>query len=214
MSDKPVLIGVSGQIGAGKSTLVRELGSELGVRPLLERDRSNPYLERFYHDPERWAFHSFLFFFEQSLSDQLDARAHGPGVLQERLPQEHLEVFGRAFRANGFLSGDDMALLERVWALTSRLLRPPDLLIHLEVDPQEALVRVQDRASVGDDHLTRQYLKKLGRRYDRFVDEWRSSPVIRIDTQAVDVRSSDEIERIARDVVAILPSAKVRSVGR
>lgn len=214
MSNESVLIGVSGQIASGKSTLVRRLGLELGLTTLLERDIANPYLESFYGDPESWAFRSFLLFFEQSLADQLAARDGAAGVIQERLPQEHLEVFGREFRAHGFLSDDDMALFERLWMLTSRLLRPPDLLIHLDVDSDEAFARLRKRAHPGDDHITLQYLNELGRRYDQFVGSWDACPVMRVNTQVLDVRSAHDVERVASDVIELLPAAKSLSLAR
>lgn len=214
MSDEPVLIGVSGQIASGKSTLVAGLASELSITPLLERDTANPYLEPFYREPERWAFRNFLFFFEQSVADQLAARDRGRDALQERLPQEHLEVFGREFRARGFLSDDDMALLDRLWIVTSRLLRPPDLLIQLEVEPDNALARLRERAHPGDDRITRRYLNELGHRYDYFVDTWQASPVIRANSQEIDVRNADDVRRIARDVLKFLPAAKSLSIAR
>lgn len=214
MSAEPILIGVSGQIASGKSTLVGGLAFKLGLTPVLERDTANPYLERFYRDPERWALHNFLFFFEQSLTDQLAAAERGAGIVHERLPQEHLEVFGREFYAHGFLSDDDIALLERLWMLTGRLLRPPDLLIHLEVTPDRALARLRERRHAGDDQITRRYLDELGRRYDRFADSWRASPVLRIDTQGLDVRSAPAVDRIARDVLDLLPAAESLSGAR
>lgn len=175
---------------------------------MLERGTANPYLESFYRDPARWAFRSFMFFFEQSLTDQLSASERGASVLQERLPQEHLEVFGREFHARGFLTEEDMALLERLWMLTKRLLRAPDLLIHLEVEPERALARLRERRHPGDDRITRQYLEELSLHYDRFIDGWQACPVMRVNTQDLDVRTTTDLEHLARDIRKLLPATK------
>ena len=55
-------VAVAGNIGAGKSTLVNRLSERLGWRPYYEPVTENPYLEDFYDDMGKWAFHSQMFF--------------------------------------------------------------------------------------------------------------------------------------------------------
>ena len=50
------VVWVEGGIGAGKTTLAKILAQALGFRALYEPVNSNPYLDRFYDDPKRWAF--------------------------------------------------------------------------------------------------------------------------------------------------------------
>src|SRR4051812_16387272 len=106
------LILVSGLIGAGKTTLVNGLAPQLGLAPVPEAFEDNPYFERFYASPEDWAFHSFVFFYEQSVSNQASAPSRG-GIVQERPPREHVVVFGQEFRNRGYFGTDDWALLRR-----------------------------------------------------------------------------------------------------
>ena len=53
---------LAGNIGAGKSTLVRRMCDRLGWKPYFEPVAENPYLEDFYKDMARWAFASQVFF--------------------------------------------------------------------------------------------------------------------------------------------------------
>lgn len=198
------LVGVSGQIAAGKSTLTRGLSAHLGFAPVFEEVDRNPYLSRYYRDPAAWALRNFLFFFEQSLTDQLRARQTSSGVVQERLPQEHLEVFGREFHARGFLAEEDMALLERLAATTLSVASPPALLVHLQIRPEAALDRVRERAREADDRVSLDYLKALAARYDAFIAEWTVCPIVQIDTSEVDLRSQEELSALATAVMARL----------
>jgi deoxyadenosine/deoxycytidine kinase len=207
MSADTPLVGISGQICSGKSTLVKGLAAELDFQALPERPDVNPYLERYYKDPAAWAFQNFLFFLEQSVADQVGALGQPRGAVQERLPEEHLDVFGREFHAQGFLSDEDLALIVRLKeAMTSRL-SPPDLLVHLDVDPGTALVRLSGRARDAEVGVSLDYLQALGVRYERFVEQWTLSPVLRIDTQQLDVRQNTDVRRIADLVMEQLSSA-------
>lgn len=201
------LVCISGQIGAGKSTLVPALARELGFAALLEREAENPYLTRFYQDPGSWAFKSFLFFFEQSLSDYLPAQRHPHGAVQERPPYEHLEVFGREFHSRGFLSDDDLALFERLLATTTGDVRP-DLLVFLEVDARTALSRLGRRAREAEKGVSLDYLRALERRYMAWVNAWDLSPVLRVDTTRVDMRTPAAIYSVGRQVEKALATAR------
>ena len=55
-------IAVAGNIGVGKSTLVRMLSETLGMTPFFEPVTDNPYLADFYEDMQSWAFHSQVYF--------------------------------------------------------------------------------------------------------------------------------------------------------
>ena len=52
---------VEGPIGVGKTTLARLLADEFTARTVLERVDENPFLSRFYEDPEKYAFPAQLF---------------------------------------------------------------------------------------------------------------------------------------------------------
>ena len=52
---EPKLVIVEGNISAGKSCLARDLGQLMGYRVFLEPTNTNPYLEKFYADPIKYA---------------------------------------------------------------------------------------------------------------------------------------------------------------
>lgn len=201
------MVGISGQIAAGKSTLTRGLAAHLGFRPVLENADNNPYLARYYREPTTFAFHNFMFFFEQSLTGQVRGRAGARGIVQERSLHEHLDVFAREFHARGFLSDDDIALFERLVGTALELVDPPALLVHLDVSPETAFQRLRKRGRVTEADLTLNYLEALRVRYDSFVAGWNASPLIRIETSEIDVRSAQGIAKVADMVLRWLPTS-------
>ena len=55
-------ITIEGNIGAGKTTLAHLLAKHYNARIILEAFADNPFLEKFYADPEKFAFPLELFF--------------------------------------------------------------------------------------------------------------------------------------------------------
>src|SRR5215813_4822181 len=65
-------IAVEGPIGVGKTALARRLATEFGSRLLLEQVEENPFLRRFYDDPEKYAFQTQLFFLLERYRQQCE----------------------------------------------------------------------------------------------------------------------------------------------
>lgn len=191
-------IAVSGLIGAGKSTLVRGLSWELGFAPLEERFKENPYLAGFYRQPSLWAFKSFIFFFQRTLEDYIRAQADGPGSVQERILEEHLLVFGEEFRARGYLEDKDLRVLRDLTRTSLKMVKGPDLLIYLDIDPTEALARVRHRAHQVEGEIPLDYLESLHSRYEQMLAKW-NGDLLRLDAREWDFRDATEVTKLIRE---------------
>ena len=55
-------VAVAGNMGVGKTSMVSFLCSQYGFDPVYEPFMENPYLDDFYRDMRKWAFHSQLYF--------------------------------------------------------------------------------------------------------------------------------------------------------
>src|SRR5260370_34516423 len=55
-------IAVEGPIGVAKTSLAQALSRELKARLILEDADNNPFLARFYQDPDKYAFPAQLYF--------------------------------------------------------------------------------------------------------------------------------------------------------
>jgi deoxyadenosine/deoxycytidine kinase len=201
-------VAVSGLMGAGKSTLVKALARELQGISLEERDAHNPYLAGFYEDPPAWAFKSYVFFLEQTLEDYRRARSDLRGGVQERVLEEHLVVFGHEFHRRGYLADVDLDLLTEVTSTAAALVPPPDLLIHLEIDPAEALRRLRQRALAAEEDVQLDYLESLNARYPSLLADWKSDVLV-IDAAAHDFRVDDEVAELAATIGKRLLASRV-----
>ena len=64
-------IGISGNIGSGKTTLTEMLARHYGWEPHYEAVRQNPYMDDYYRDIERLSFAMEVFFLKERFKDML-----------------------------------------------------------------------------------------------------------------------------------------------
>ena len=88
---------VAGNIGAGKSTLVRLLCEQMDCRAFYEPEAENPYLPDFYRDMLAWGFHSQIFFLANRLKIHREVLNCADSVIQDRSIYEDAEMGSRVF---------------------------------------------------------------------------------------------------------------------
>lgn len=198
---QPPYVVVSGNIATGKTTASAWLAEELGVVASIERPDRNPFLERFYRDRPRWAFTSQMWFLTDSAARNAAIRDSGGGGAQDRFLPETQEVFSIELHAEGSLSDEEFAVLQTAYEQLRRNLAWPDLVVLLEAKPSELRTRVAARARWGeDDEVDEDYLARLRDRYEALFAGWSRTALLRIDTEAVDLRREPERRRVAAEV--------------
>ena len=103
---------IAGNIGAGKSTLVKKLTESINWEPYYEPVSENPYLKDFYKDMHKWAFHSQLFFLSDRMSMHKELQEFRGNVVQDRSIYEDAEIFARNLYINGFMNERDLGVFD------------------------------------------------------------------------------------------------------
>jgi deoxyadenosine/deoxycytidine kinase len=171
--------------------------------PLEERFEENPYLGRFYDDPPAWAFRNYVFFLQRTATDYVRAREAVGGGVQERTLEEHLEVFGREFHARGYLNDEDLEMAVDITTTMAKALKPPDVLVHIELEPTLALSRVEARENSVEHGISLEYLRDLGSRYEAYLSTW-TQPLVRLDGSQLDFRETDDRRSVVERVHDLL----------
>ena len=116
MTGQHLFVAVSGNIGAGKSSLARLLGEHFHWKPYYESVDNNPYLADFYADMPRWSFHLQVYFISNSFKGHKEIVESNKSVIQDRTIYEDAEIFARNLYAIGRMTERDFEKgIERVY---------------------------------------------------------------------------------------------------
>lgn len=199
---------LAGNIGAGKSTLVRMMCERLGWEPYYEPVTENPFLEDFYKDMRRWAFHSQVFFLTYR------ARAHRAlmdvprPVVQDRSFYEDAEVFARALHRQGSMSDRDWDTYRALYTTLTTLLTPPDLVVYLRASVATLQRRIAQRGRGFEASITDAYLEGLNVLYEEWIAAFTLSPVLVVPSDRLD------FVKDSKDLAAIIATIQERLRGR
>lgn len=190
---------IEGVIGVGKTTLARLIAERFGGRLILEAFEENPFLPRFYEDPERWAFHTQLSF--------LASRFHQQKQLLLRDLFHPFVVSDYAFDKDRIfarinLKGDELQLYETLYMLMEPNVPVPDLVVYLQSTPERLLENIQRRGRPYERRIEWSYLKALCEAYDHYFFHYAKGPLLIVNAAQIDfVQNPEDLEELIRQIL-------------
>ncbi|MCB9793684.1 MAG: deoxynucleoside kinase [Alphaproteobacteria bacterium] len=184
---------IEGLIGVGKTSLCKLLQDRWEARLVLEPWAENPFLARFYEDPERFAFPAQMFYLATRYSQQLNIRQ---GDLFEPLVVSDYLFEKDALFAQKTLGGHELELYEQFAALLSGGVPRPDMVVFLDAPIDKILTRIAKRGIESESKISRAYLEDLRERYLSLWAEYTAAPVHILETSDLNY-VNDENDREA-----------------
>ncbi|HSN46812.1 MAG TPA: deoxynucleoside kinase [Casimicrobiaceae bacterium] len=173
---------VEGPIGAGKTSLARQLATAVHGDELFERPADNPFLARFYEDMARYALPTQLTFLFQRVDQlrgigQLDMFRHATvgDFLFDKDP-----LFARLN-----LDDAEYQLYEKVYSHLKPQVPVPDLVIYLQAPVETLVERVLRRGVDYERSISPQYLARLAEAYSRFFYRYEESPLLIVNSERI-----------------------------
>lgn len=192
---------IAGNIGVGKSSLVRLLCGRLGWEPFYEPVTENPYLADFYSDMRSWAFHSQVFFLTHRLRAHHELIHHPTSVIQDRSVYEDAEVFARNLYLQNLINERDYQTYRELYEVLTRFLPPPDLIVYLRATPETLLHRIAHRGRGYERNITHAYLQQLNKLYEAWVASFNQCPVLTLLSDDLDyVSNPDHLDLVVAKV--------------
>jgi deoxyadenosine/deoxycytidine kinase len=189
---KNMHIAVAGNIGAGKTTLTGLLAKNFGWESHFEEIESNPYLNDFYHDMQRWSFNLQVYFLNTRFSQILEFRNSGKTVIQDRTIYEDSEIFAPNLHEMGLMSTRDFQNYHSLFNLMNSLVKAPDLVIYLRASIPTLVQQIQKRGRNYENSIRLDYLKQLNQRYEAWAMRYKLGKLMVINVDEVNFAENKE----------------------
>ena len=188
-----VYVTVCGNIGAGKTSLVDRLCAEFGWQPYFEGVVDHPYLDDYYHDMQRWGFHTQIYFLTARLRQQQEIANIPASVCQDRSIYEDHEIFARSLTSLGIMSPRDYQSYRLLFESITPYISRPDLMIYLRASVPTLTERIRLRSRNCESTITSDYLEHLNKHYEDWMSRFDVCPILALDGDRLDFvnRASD-----------------------
>ena len=191
-------IAIEGPIGVGKTSLAQALGLRLGARIVLEDTDSNPFIARFYQDPEKYAFPVQLYFLLTRYNQQRQLAQQD--LFAQATVSDYLLAKDRIFaRLN--LDPDELVLYEGVYRLLDGQLARPDLVVYIRARVEVLAERLRKRNRSFERHISLEYLERISAAYRDFFFYYDETPLLVVDSSEIDfVADPSDLEDLLREI--------------
>jgi deoxyadenosine/deoxycytidine kinase len=186
---EPRYIVVEGPIGVGKTTLAKKLAKSFGSELLLEDAADNPFMARFYANPQAAALPTQLFFLLQRARQMQELR-QGDMFNPVRIADFLIEK-DRLF-AELTLDDDELKLYDQVYAQLTFDVPVADLVIYLQAPVEVLLDRISRRGIQHERLIEAAYLQRISDAYVEFFYHYNDAPLLIVNAADMDVVNSEK----------------------
>jgi len=179
-------VAIAGNIGAGKSSLTKILAKRYHLQAVYEAVDENPYLEDFYKDMKRFAFHSQIFFLSKRLEQHLYQVNKISRTIQDRTIYEDAAIFAQNLYQQGILEERDYNSYMQMYRAILAALRAPDLLIYLRADLKTLKHHISLRGRDYETNIDDKYLLDLNDLYEKWIASYDISKLFIVDANKLD----------------------------
>ncbi len=191
-------IAIEGNIGAGKTSLAKKIAIDFNSKLILERFADNPFLPKFYKDPERYAFTlemSFLSERYQQISEDLSQL----NMFNELIVSDY-DIHKSLIFSKVNLNEDEFSLYRKLFYDMYKQTLKPDLFVFLNQEIPRLQKNINRRGRDYENEITDEYLLKINSGYFEF---FKSRPDINF--KIIDISDLDFVEN-RLDYLSIIDS--------
>jgi len=162
-------ITIEGNIGAGKTTLAHMLSKHFNARLILEAFADNPFLPKFYENPQQFAFPLELFFMAERYK-QLKDLLHTQDLFNSITISDYLFTKCLLF-AKVNLPTDEFRLYQSLFDIIHHQLVQPDLLIYLHAPVSKLQQNIKKRNRSYEQRIGDDYLFSIQETYTQYIKQ-------------------------------------------
>ena len=189
---------IEGNIGAGKTTLAHILSKHYNARLILEEFADNPFLPKFYENPDQYAFPVELFFMAERYK-QLKDLLQTKDMFQSITVSDYLFTKCLLFAKVNLLN-DEFRLYQKLFDIINPQIIQPDILIYLHTPVSKLKENIKKRNREYEQSIPNDYLFQLQETYSQYIKQHNIKTLF-VDASNADFLSNDEHVKIITDAL-------------
>lgn len=190
---------IEGNIGAGKTSLSKLIAERKKGRLFLEQYAENPFLPKFYENPERYSFPLELSFLADRYN-QLKNNLSSFDLFNELIVSDYFFMKSLIFSAHT-LQEDEYRLYRQLFDIIYSTLPKPDLYIYLHKNIDLLLKNISKRGREYEKNISEEYLKGIETGYFNFFKQQNQMRIVVIDTNNIDfVNNEEDLKKIENSI--------------
>lgn len=189
-------IAIEGNIGAGKTSLATKISEQYNAKLILEQFDDNPFLPKFYSEPDKYSFPLELSFLAERYQ-QLKERLASQDLFKSFTISDYFINKSLIF-AQKTLQSDEYMLYSKLFNIINDSLPKPDLLVYLYLSVDRLKQNIKNRGRNYEQNIESQYLEKIQAGYFEFIKQQQNMRILIIDTNGVDfVNNADDYNKMS-----------------
>jgi len=181
---------IEGNIGAGKTSLANMLSQQYQAHLILECFEKNPFLPKFYKDPEKNSFPLELFFMAERYH-QLKSQKE-QDLFRSITIADYFFEKSKLFAQNN-LKKDELQLFNNLFEIIFSSMPQPDLLIYLHSDIAHLQQNIKKRGRDFEQEITDVYLQNIQDKYLDYLRKQKYFPVLLLDISKADFKEDEKV---------------------
>lgn len=178
-------IAIEGVIGAGKTTIARFLAKKLDARLLLEEFEDNPFLSKFYENPDQYAF-SLEMAFLASRYHQIQQYIDPKDLFGTQLISDFVLYKSLVF-ASINLKEDEARLYRRLFDIMFQQIPTPDLTIYIYHKTSDLIANIAARGRDYEQQISPDYLEQIHENYLQYFKQLTHHRILIVDGRKMDI---------------------------
>lgn len=176
---------IEGNIGSGKTSLVKKIAKDFGSDIILEEFEENPFLSSFLENQQQNNLAVEL----QFLIDRFHQLNKVSGNANKSIGDYFIEK--SLIFSNTNLSVIEKELFDNYFNVLFNRVVKPDLLVYLSVNTNRLLKNIKKRGREYEQNISADYLERIHNAYLKHFDSLRNQRVLIIETSTIDFVSNE-----------------------
>ena len=187
---------IEGNIGAGKTSLSHKIAEQYNAKLILEQFANNPFLPKFYKDPDKYSFPLEMSFLADRYN-QLKKELSETDLFKSFTIADYYFMKSLIF-SKQTLKDDEYSLYRQFFHIIYNSLPKPDLYVYLHSNVDKLLNNIKSRGREYEQEISADYLQKIQDSYFEFFKQQQELSFLVIDTNRIDfVNNQDDYNKVS-----------------